>query len=168
VNLLPDWEGHLHNYLNDVVGRASASVADYETAYAEYLQLLVAELEPTHIEGDSMGMIEVGKVVTREGRNLRHTGNIPEESVRVMMDEDEIYLSTKDGMIRLPLPKAIELGQMVLKAAEAQVEYAAAAKELAAQKAKLDAKYKDLVSGLGLENLTDRLDENGGLKVING
>lgn len=90
-------------------------------------------------------MIEVGKV-----RNST-----------VYLDHESIAL---DGRTFTP-KQAIELAQLLMKAAECQTEYAAAAKDLDEQKQQLDAKYKDMISGLGLENpdlqTKDFAKENG-------
>ena len=116
-------------------------------------------------------MIEVGKIVLAAASRKIGTSPLREEYISVKMDEDGIYLDVNDDgpLVRVPHQKALDLGQMLLKAVEAQQEYAVAAKELNDQKAKLDARYRDLISGLGLEALVDRLDENGGLKpqVVN-
>lgn len=101
-------------------------------------------------------MIEVGKVVTQPARAINNFGSHKEEAVSVMMTETEIRLRiiTQEGtyFAILSPQRAIEVAQILMKAAECQTEYAKAAKDLEAQKDKLNAKYKDMISGLGLEN----------------
>lgn len=82
--------------------------------------------------GKRNDMIEVGKV----------------DKISVYLDEAYINL---DGRALTP-KQAIEIAQILMKAAECQTEYAVAAKDLDEQKNHLDAKYKDMISGLGLEN----------------
>ena len=98
-------------------------------------------------------MIEVGKVVIQAGST---TGSKykAEESIRIIMDQHTIGLGHNGPLVATELTskQAVELAQLLMKAAECQTEYAVAAKELEEQKKRLDAKYKDMISGLGLEN----------------
>lgn len=122
-------------------------------------------------------MIEVGKVVTRQARTYDY-GNLSEESVSVNMDASGIALGfNTDFSERLMLHKdflgmmltseqAIELGQILLKAAECQTEYAAAAALLDEERIKLDTRYKDMISGLGLDVEVDVDDSHNTFKVI--
>lgn len=113
-------------------------------------------------------MIDVGKVVTRKMHNDKYN-NIPEENISVGMDEGAIQLTLRvehEKAMRLSRKQAIEVGQMLLKAAEVHPEYAAKAKQVREETEKLAIKYKDMISGLGLETETDVVDARGTFKVI--
>lgn len=114
-------------------------------------------------------MINVGKIVMREMHNDKYN-NIPEENISVGMDEGAIQLTLKAGHdmngMRLSPKQAIEVGQMLLKAAEVHPEYAVKAKQVREETEKLAVKYKDMISGLGLETETDVVDARGTFKVI--
>lgn len=115
-------------------------------------------------------MIEVGKIVTREPITDSYS-SCHEENVTVGMDERSVVLirSAERGSrstVQLSSAQAIELGQLLLKAAECQPDYAEAAKELEAQKTALATKYKDMISGLGLEADIDITDARNPFQVI--
>lgn len=98
-------------------------------------------------------MIQVGKVITKPARAINEFGSHTEEGVTVWMADDVLTIGFDDDRGgRLTPKQAIDLAQLLMKAAECQTEYAKAAKELEDQKDKLNIKYKDMISGLGLEN----------------
>jgi hypothetical protein len=124
-----------------------------------------------------MSSIEVGKVITCKANNHTPFGPISEESVGVSMGENGISLDVSQhadvrallhplSPTMLTAEQAIELGQMLLKAAECQSEYAEAVKLLNEEKAKLATKYKDMISGLGLDSVVDVVDARGTFQVI--
>jgi len=92
------------------------------------------------------GMITVGEVKTNYGNSMS------KDSVSVNLDQSSIGIRIKSDSVYMSPEQAIELAQLLMKAAECQSEYAAAAKDLEEQKTRLDVKYKDMISGLGLEN----------------
>lgn len=112
--------------------------------------------------------IEVGEIVMREATDGPYA-SVDKESVSVRMDEKTIMLNMSSGsmnLMSLTPEQAIELGQLLLKAAEVQPEYAAEAARLNDERAKLAARYKDMISGLGLETEIDIVDARGTFKVI--
>lgn len=123
-------------------------------------------------------MIEVGKVVTREAREGIGGGGLREESIVVNMNvngiviglhidlSERVMLHGSYAGATLTSEQAIELGQILLKAAECQTEYAEAAKLLDEERIKLDARYKDMISGLGLDTEVDVDDSHNTFKVI--
>lgn len=113
-------------------------------------------------------MVQVGKIVTREADYTRFNST-SERYVAVSMTQHSVQLSIHDGgseSVGLTPEQAIELGQMLLKAAECQPEYAEADKTLDEERAKLNMRYKDTISGLGLETEIDVVDARGTFKVI--
>ena len=111
-------------------------------------------------------MIEVGKVVLREARDTNWDSCL-EESISVSMSSSAILLSIAvQKSANITPEQAITLAQFLLKSAEIQPEYAAATKDLADQQAKLNAKTKDQISGLGLDVEVDIVDSHGTFKVI--
>lgn len=123
-------------------------------------------LEPTH-EGEPMS-IDVGKIVTRKANEGPYEIE-SEENVSIRMSEQCISLNMSNktmNCVDLTSEQAIELGQLLLKAAEVQAEYAAEAARLREETAKLGTKYKDMISGLGLETEVDIVDSRGTFKVI--
>lgn len=120
--------------------------------------------EPTH-EGEDM--IEVGKVVIREAVSHQYDST-PEEAVTVSMNENGIMLSVsrKYGMADMNPEQTLELGQILLKTAEVQPEYAEEANRLAEETKNLATKYRDMISGLGLEIERDIVDVRGTFTVV--
>ncbi|MBB3752534.1 hypothetical protein FHT44_005046 [Mycolicibacterium sp. BK634] len=106
-------------------------------------------------------MIEVGKVVTRAYAPGDDWGSRsqPEKAFKVLIDTAGIHLSGEAG--KLTPDQAVELGQLLLKAAEVQPEYAKAADALSEEAQKLQAKFKDMVSGIGLNHEVDIDDARG-------
>lgn len=134
-------------------------------------------------------MIEVAKIVTRRERQSLSTNSVFDrhgldspyiethrdvEWIEIEMDEKGITLTgvevsrsgipSRTGIKILNPDVAIELAQVLMKAAESQVEYAAASNALAAQRAKLDDTFKDRISGLGLK----QPDKAQMLRVVSG
>ena len=112
--------------------------------------------------------MEVGKIITRE-MNIDAYDHSPEQNVSVDMDYNGIWLrmvQSSSGRALLTSEQAIELGQLLLKAAEIQPEYTEAVTKLDDERKLLDARYKDLISGLGLAVDMDVIDERGTFKVI--
>lgn len=127
-------------------------------------------LPPT--ERPTMTTINVGEIILNETG-----GPFPEarEAIKIGMDEAWVSVTFKTAILdpptaavnlRLTAEQAIEFGQILLKAAETQPKYAEEAKRLREEQSKLAGKYKDLISGMGLEVLNDRLDDDGSLKVL--
>lgn len=115
--------------------------------------------------------IDVGKVVIKEAYDNSYTSGAEENvSVRISEQAVELYINADkqrvSGGLSMTPEQAIELGQMLLKAAEVQSEYAAEATRLQAETEKLATKYKDMISGLGLETEVDIVDARGTFKVI--
>lgn len=115
--------------------------------------------------------INVGKIVTSEASSSPYDSQ-GEESISIGMTEQYVMLSVQGDSHRdsfskpLTSAQAIELGQLLLKAAEMQPEYATEAAHLREEAAKLAIKYKDMISGLGLETEVDIVDARGTFKVI--
>lgn len=98
-------------------------------------------------------MIDVAKIVVRErvrGNSWDDTNT--EESVRISMSVQGIYLQVNKGDLQKLTPEqALEVGQYLLKSAEIQSEYAEAITKIDEERKKVEASYKDMVSGLGLD-----------------
>lgn len=113
-------------------------------------------------------MIEVGKIVTRTANQTSYD-SVAEESISVAMGEFNIQLTASSwetfGFVHLTSQQAIELGQILLKAAEVQPEYAEESKRLSEETTKLGVRYKDMISGLGLETEVDVIDARGTFTV---
>jgi len=134
---------------------------------------------PTTEEHHDMS-IEVGKIVTRQARDdTGYGGGISEEAITVTMDVNGVMLElacdlSERATLRgaffsgktLTPEQAIELGQILLKAAEVQTEYAESIKLLDEERAKLNARYKDMISGLGIDADVDVEDAHNTFKVI--
>lgn len=109
-------------------------------------------------------MIEVGKIVTKaQYRGGGFGDGTPEESIQVTIDARsiDVSLARQSGYLSMTPAQAIELGQLLLKAAEVQPEYAVAAKALSEEETKLRARFKDMVSGIGLDSEVDISDPRG-------
>lgn len=122
--------------------------------------------------------MEVGKIVTQPAQRSTYSSN-GEESISVYMSENAITLQAmhdREGRDRL-LPaggmaltaaQALELGQFLLKSAELQPEYAEAHRKLREEGTKLDKRFADMISGLGLDPDVEVsiIDERGTFKVV--
>lgn len=116
-------------------------------------------------------MVNVGKVVTRKARIDRHydypgayPANYPGvwteiDYAVVGVDAYGLSLSVNNEKehvaVQMEPEQAIELAQLLMKAAESQVEYAASRKELQDEMEKLDAEFKDRISGLGIDGVEE-------------
>lgn len=122
--------------------------------------------------------ISVGDVILNK-KVSKYGDTEVREAIKVGMDEEWIttsfvvdrdpidYATNPTGIVmKLTAAQAIEFGQVLLKAAETQPEYAAEAARLREEQSKLAGKYKDMISGMGLDALNDRLDDDGSLKVL--
>lgn len=149
--------------------RAGLSPSECEDVLEAYLDLL------GKFEGEPM--IEVGKVVTREAYTGQYEFN-REENVSVGMSESSISLRVNkdkpdgsrasmysDPPANLTPQQAIDLAQILLKAAEIQTEYAEASKKLREETEALQKRYKDLISGLGTDVDIDVVDARGAFTV---
>lgn len=129
----------------------------------------------THSQQEGHSVI-IGKIVLCEGQEvfIRPGADIAEESIVVSMTVHGISISHRhpdvsgrhmSGM-SLTSEQSIELGQLLLKAAECQPEYADSVKRLDEERVKLENRYKDMLSGLGLDIEIDVDDSHNTFKVI--
>ncbi len=143
--------------------------ADYEKWLAD--EKRSAAKKPTH-KGEVM---EVGKIITKEAYRSSYSRQ-EEQSISVDMSKSSITLRGNGGddggggsrQTPLTPEQALELGQFLLKAAELQPEYSAAHQRLADEGEKLDKRFKDMISGLGIDPdvEVDVLDDRGTFTVV--
>lgn len=132
------------------------------------LQKQMAALAAAQSGEEMIDIVEAGRIVVSQKvtRSNSWDNDIPEQNVAVYMTEGAILLKVNDSIkadarVSLSPEQAIEIAQLLLKTAEVQPEYAERAKALREELANLGTKYKDQVSGLGLESEVDVLDERG-------
>lgn len=114
---------------------------------------------------DPFASITLGKIVVVPGwSRSTHGASKPEVAVSVRMspqgvsmslsgrtDDDPRRRTTSDDIFTsIDNKQAVEIGQLLLKAAELQEAFAADIKKLTDEHEKIVARYKDLASGVGL------------------
>jgi hypothetical protein len=142
-------------------------------------QQIVSEIPPPTHKEEGVHTMEVGKIVTQDGHHaINFSGtSVKEESLTVSMSGNQITLTANQDMterermygirpVHMTPEQALELGQVLLKAAEILPEYRDAINKITEERTKVEARYKDMISGLGLDSEVDVLDERGTFKVI--
>ncbi|MBO0676752.1 hypothetical protein JRC04_04670 [Mycolicibacterium sp. S2-37] len=123
-------------------------------AFASPFLNVVGESAGTQtIKGENM--IEAGRVVTKPWMPSDGWGGSrsrQEEGVKVYVGVNGVGLSPYPGHDKalLTADQAVELGQLLMKAAESHDEYAAKRKALEEESTQLDNEFKERISGLGV------------------
>lgn len=163
--------------LTDAFYHAIQEQLEIEVRKLQQKMIVIDNPRPTHKE-EGVHVMEVGKIVTQEARHGgQYSPTVGEESLTVDMSGGIIVLrveqsrSERERMytikpVQLTAEQALELGQVLLKAAEILPEYRDAINKITEERTKIEARYKDMISGLGLNSEVDVLDERGTFKVI--